>query len=295
MTVLSVDSVGPHDFPLCLRVSRSFSPERIKNLETYRFAVRVDDRPAVIEISQLQKSPAVFQAKTALRGKRSEIARVAGWVIFAELNLGNFYEVAGNHPVMGQITKKLYGLKPMRPPSLFEMLVIAVTEQQISMAAAYHIRRRIIERFGDNIDGVWAFPTARRISEFSLDELKACGLSQRKAEYVHALAYRVAAGLLNLERLETLPDDEVREIIVSERGFGPWSADYFLVRGLSRPDAFPALDLGIRTVVGRYLGDGGRLSPQETLEKLLPFKPYRGLAAFYLLAYDRLARMTLPQ
>ena len=115
----------------------------------------------------------------------------------------------------------------------------------------------------------------------------ACGLSQRKAEYVKGLADKVAGGLLDLDRLEAMADEEVRSLLLQVRGLGPWSAEYFLVRGLSRPDRVPADDLGIRRIVGRCLGRGQRLSPQGTMRKLSPFKPYRGLAAFYLLAHER--------
>jgi 3-methyladenine DNA glycosylase/8-oxoguanine DNA glycosylase len=65
----------------------------------------------------------------------------------------------------------------MRPASLFEMLVIAITEQQISLEAAYRIRMRIIERFGDHVNGLRAFPTPRRLSDSSAADLMTCGLS----------------------------------------------------------------------------------------------------------------------
>jgi DNA-3-methyladenine glycosylase II len=121
-------------------------------------------------------------------------------------------------------------------------------------------------------------------------DLMTCGLSQRKAEYVKGLAYEVANGLLDLDQLEAMSDEDVRSLLLQVRGLGPWSAEYFLIRGLSRPDRVPEDDLGVRSVVGRYLGRGQRLSPQGTMRKLSPFKPYRGLAAFYLLAYERLSK-----
>jgi hypothetical protein len=31
MTVVSISSVGPHDFELCLRTARSFSPDRVQD------------------------------------------------------------------------------------------------------------------------------------------------------------------------------------------------------------------------------------------------------------------------
>jgi DNA-3-methyladenine glycosylase II len=291
VTILSISSVGPHNFELSLRIGSSFSPDPVRDFFVLRSAVRIQDTPTVLEVRQVRRDPPAFEIRTVLRKSASELKRIAGWIIFAELDLLPFYRLAAAHSVLGPITQTLHGLKPMRPQSLFEMLVIAVTEQQISLAAAYRIRTRIIERFGDRVGGLWAFPTPGQLSDGSVADLMACGLSQRKSEYVKGLAYKVVNGLLNLDQLETMSDEDVRYRLLQERGLGPWSTDYFLVRGLSRPDCVPANDLGIQKVVGHYLGSGQRLSPQETMKKLSPFNPYRGLAAFYLLAYERLSRV----
>lgn len=53
---------------------------------------------------------------------------------------------------MGPIARRLRGLKPLRPASLFEMALIAITAQQLSLAAAFHIRTRLVERFGTPIE-----------------------------------------------------------------------------------------------------------------------------------------------
>ncbi len=290
MTVLSISLVGPHDFELCLRIARSFSPDLLQDSPFLRTAVRIQDNPVVLELRQVRRDPPALEISTDFADSTSEVKRIAKWIVFADLDLRPFYGIAASHPVLGPITRELPGLKPMRPASLFEMLVTAITEQQISLVAAYHIKARLIERCGDPVNGLWAFPTPKRLSESSIAHLMTCGLSRRKAEYVKGLAYRVANGLLDLDRLETMSDEDVRSLLLQERGLGPWSADYFLVRGLSRPDRVPADDLGIRSVVGRYLGRGRRLSPQGAMRKLSPFKPYRGLAAFYLLAYERLSK-----
>jgi DNA-3-methyladenine glycosylase II len=290
MPVLSISSVGPHDFELSLRIAGSFSPDPFQDFSVLRFAARIRDNPTVLELRQLRRDPATLEIRTNLEDSASEVKQIARWIIFADLDLRPFYRIAASHPVLGPITRELHGLKPMRPASLFEMLVIAITEQQISLAAAYRTRTRIIERFGDHVNGLWAFPTPRRLSESSAADLMTCGLSQRKAEYVKGLAYKVANGLLDLDQLEAMSDEDVRSLLLQVRGLGPWSAEYFLIRGLSRPDRVPADDLGIRSIVGRYLGRGQRLSPQGTMRKLSSFKPYRGLAAFYLLAYERLSK-----
>ena len=294
MTLLSISSVGPHDFELCLRIAGSFSPDPFGDFTVLRSAVRIRGNPTVLELRQVRRDPPTLQISTDLPDSTSEVKRIAKWIVFADLDLRPFYRIAASHSVLGPITRELHGLKPMRPASLFEMLVVAITEQQISLAAAYRIRTRIVERYGDPVNGLWAFPTPKRLSESPVAHLMTCGLSQRKAEYIKRLAHRVASGLLDLDRLETMSDENVRSLLLQERGLGPWSADYILVRGLSRPDRAPADDLGVRSVVGRYLGRGARLSPQGTMRKLSPFKPYRGLAAFYLLAFEHLSKC-LPE
>jgi len=290
MTVLTISSVGPHDFELCLRVARSFSPDPFPVSPVLRSAVRIKDHLTVLEMRQVRSDPPVLEVRADLPGRKSEVMQVARWITFADLDLRPFYRLAASHSVLGPITKALHGLKPMRPASLFEMLVTAITEQQISLAAAYRIRTRIMERLGDPIDGLWAFPSPGRFTERSVADLMACGLSQRKAEYVKGVAEKVASGLLALDRLEGMSDEEIRSLLLQVRGLGPWSAEYFLVRGMGRPDRVPANDLGIRSVAGRYLGQGRRLSPEGTMKKFSPFRPYRGLAAFYLLAYGRLQK-----
>jgi len=290
MTVLSISLVGPHDFELCLRIARSFSPDPFPDSPVLRSAVGIQDHLPVLERRQVRRAPPVSEVRADLRDRASELKQVARWITFAELDLRPFYRLAASHSVLGPIIKALHGLKPMRPVSLFEMLVTAITEQQISLAAAYRIRTRIIERLGDPIDGLWAFPSPGRFCEHSVADLVACGLSQRKAEYVKGVADKVAAGLLHLDQLAERSDEEVRSLLLQVRGLGPWSAEYFLVRGLGRPDRVPASDIGIRSVAGRYLGTGRRLSPEETMKKLSPFRPYRGLAAFYLLAWGRLEK-----
>jgi len=281
---------GPFDLALCLRVAHRFAPDPAGNSSVLRSAVRIQGTPTVLEIHQVQRDPPILKAHTSRSVSGQEMKGIAGRMIFAEVDLRSFYRHVTAHPILGPITKALRGLHPMRPATLFEMLVIAITEQQISLAAAHRIQAKFLHRFGDPVEDLWAFPTPERIAASSILHLTACGLSRKKASYIRELAQKVERGLLDLTCLETLPDEEVRTLLLQQRGLGPWSAEYALVRGLGRPDRIPLEDLGVRRVVGQYLGRGQRLSPLGVTRKLHPFAPYRGLAAFYLLAYDRLLR-----
>jgi len=288
MPQATFSAVAPYSLALSARAAASFSPERTTEEGGLRVVVRVDDRPLVIVLTQLSEEPPLLQVTAPAGAPLEQVRALAEWVVQSELDLHPFYDVAARHPVLRAITRELWGLKPLRPASIFEMVVTAITEQQISLVAAHRIRSRIIEQFGEQVDGLWAFPSPRALAKAGLNALVACGLSRRKAEYVHGLAQHVASGAVHLDAIKGMSDEEARDVLMRLRGLGPWSADYILVRGLGRMDKVPSDDLGVRTIVGKYLGDGGRMTAQQVEEALRPLAPFRGLAAFYLLAHFRL-------
>ena len=82
---------------------------------------------------------------------------------------------------------------------------------------------------------------------------------------------------LDLHELAALRDEEVKARLIAERGFGEWTADWFLARHLARPRAWPAGDLGLRKAVAAFYGD---VDVREIGERLDPFQ---NLSAHYLL------------
>jgi 3-methyladenine DNA glycosylase/8-oxoguanine DNA glycosylase len=226
--------------------------------------------------------PPVVGASATVPIPRSQLNELAQWLTACDLDLRLFYRIVGRHPVMGPIAKQLRGLKPLRPASLFEMAVIAITEQQLSIAAAFHIRTRLVRRFGTPIEDLWVFPAPEVLAEASLRDLGVCGLSRRKAEYVKHFAKRVAGGELALETFKDVAEADIRDRLLTCRGFGNWSTQYILLRGLGKFDCLPSDDVGLRRTIGSYLPRGRRLSAGQLERALAPFAPFRGLAAFYL-------------
>jgi DNA-3-methyladenine glycosylase II len=144
----------------------------------------------------------------------------------------------------------------------------------VSLHAAFAIRSRLIEGFGERGNVAWAFPTAERLATAREEELHALGFSRRKAEYVIGLAQ---AGL-DYDALSLLPDDQVKAAISSLRGLGEWSADWFLARHLARPEAWPAGDLGLRKAVLAFYPD-----VEDIRAAGERFRPFQNLTAHYLL------------
>jgi DNA-3-methyladenine glycosylase II len=279
---------GPYNLALSLSAAARFSPEKHEAPDVYRAAVRLGGRPCLMEARELDVKPLTLEVILKPASSEKSMREAGEWILHTDLDLRPFYRLVRESAVLGPMVKLLRGLIAMRPPSLFVMGVTAITEQQISLAAAYRIRERMVERYGQKVDGLWAFPSPEALAGANIRSLKSCGLSTRKAEYITGLARRIVEGSLDLDKMKTMSDEDARAYCLAIRGLGPWAADYMLIRGLGRVDVVPADDLGLQKLIGFYLGDGKRLTALQVREAMEPFAPYRGLAAFYLMVHYRL-------
>jgi 3-methyladenine DNA glycosylase/8-oxoguanine DNA glycosylase len=204
----------------------------------------------------------------------AETEAVVSKVLGFEFDLVAFSAWAAQEELLAPLVVRFAGFRPTLAPDPFEMLVGAITAQQVSLFAAVAIRNRLVERFGERTGRVWAFPTRERLAAASEDELCSLGFSRRKAEYVIGLA----RSDLDLAGMAVLPDDEVKAQLTALRGLGEWTADWFLARYLGRPHAWPAGDLALRKAVRALYGD------VDVRAAGARFEPFQNLTAHYLLA-----------
>jgi DNA-3-methyladenine glycosylase II len=174
------------------------------------------------------------------------------------------------------LATRLSRRKEERPPDAYGALLRAIVGQQLSTKAARTIYLRVVDLFGG------ATPSPEQLLEVPEEDLRACGLSGRKTEYVRDLAAHVLSGELELDRLEQLGDEEVIEEIVAVRGLGQWTAEMFLMFHLERPDVLSGGDLGIRKAIQIEYGLAEMPTPTRVVEIGEPWRPYRSLASLYL-------------
>ncbi len=175
---------------------------------------------------------------------------------------------------LAPLVARFAGYRPTLAPEPFEMLVGAITAQQVSLFSALAIRNRLVGRFGKRVGRVWAFPERGRLAAASEEDLFSLGFSRRKAEYVIGLA----RSDVDLDALALLPDEQVKQQLTALRGLGEWTADWFLARYLGRPRAWPAGDLALRKAVRALYGD------VDVRAVGARFEPFQNLTAHYLLA-----------
>ena len=262
----------PYDFALSTERFRRFGPD-LANLwhegGLHRVVgtreVRIESAPGGVLVEPLDE----------------EIAAEVGKLLGLEFDLPGFERFGReSDPTLAGLVDRFEGYRPPVAPDPFETLVTSITAQQVSLASAFAIRSRMIERLGERARIAYAFPTRKRLALAAPEELTAAGFSRRKAEYVIGLAQQD----VDYDEFDRLADDDVKSRLVAVRGLGEWTADWFLARHLARPQAWPAGDLGLRKAVGAFYGD----DPLPTIEEVrllgARFAPYQNLTAHYLLA-----------
>jgi DNA-3-methyladenine glycosylase II len=225
----------------------------------------------VLEGREVRIEPA--PGGVAIEPDEPALADVVRRYLGGPFDLDAFAAFAATEPVLARLVPTLRGFRPPLVPDPFETLVTSISAQQISLQAAFSIRNRLIEAFGEKHDVAYAFPTRERLAHARPEEIVALGFSRRKAEYILGLAQAD----LDLDTLALLPDDEVKAKLVALPGIGEWTAEWFLARHLGRPDAWPAGDLGLRKAVLHFYGE------EDTRAAGARFSRFANLAAHYLL------------
>ena len=174
------------------------------------------------------------------------------------------------------IATRLQRRKEERPGDAYGALLRAIVGQQLSTKAARTIYLRVLDLFGGTT------PSPEQLLEAREEDLRACGLSGRKTEYVRDLASHVLDGELELDRLGELGDEQVIAEIVAVRGLGQWTAEMFLIFHLERPDVLSGGDLGIRKAIQIEYDLDEMPPPKQAIEIGEPWRPYRSLASLYL-------------
>ena len=138
----------------------------------------------------------------------------------------------------------------------FELAIRAILGQQVSVAAARTLARRLLAR------------TAWQPAALATADLAGLGILPSRCRT-----------LLTLAEAAQAPDFAYRpEHLLTIKGIGPWTAQYIAMRASGDADAFPAGDLILR----RAVVPGTVLTEQALLRHAERWRPYRAYAAIHL-------------
>ena len=178
-------------------------------------------------------------------------------------------------PILGDAIDIVGPIRREIRPDLFAALVQSIVSQQISSKACVTIWGRIEERF--------APITPEIIAVTPVETIQQCGISTRKATYIREAAQSICRGVINIDRLGSLSDDEVCTELARLKGIGNWTAEMLLIFSMQRPNVFSWGDLAIHR--GLRMLYRHRVVTEKLFEKYRRrFSPYASVASLYIWA-----------
>jgi len=180
--------------------------------------------------------------------------------------------LAAGDPALGRILPAAGPLPWRTRQPGFPGLLRTICGQQISNAAAGAIWGRLS-----------AIPGALDPAGLlALDDATLCGvagLSRPKASHARSLAAAIATGVLRLDALDAMTDEQAITHLCAVRGLGPWTAEVHLLFAHQRPDVFPSGDVALAASLADLRGLATRPRPKELAVLALAWAPWRSLAA----------------
>jgi DNA-3-methyladenine glycosylase II len=260
--------------------------------KSYRRALAFIDGVAEITVTQASgtESPRLavdFVGGRAGRSLDKDVPASLERMLGLGVDLSSFYDMAAADSLLEPVVARFRGLKPPRFPTVFESLLNAVANQQLSLEAGLSLLNRLVAVHGKTATtgptSLHAFPGPHELAALEPHELADIGFSRRKAATIIEVSQSVVAGRLDLENLDRFDDDEVVSRLTSLSGIGRWSAEYVLLRGLGRLHVFPGDDVGARNNLATWLGLEPPLDYDAVKQALARWQPYAGMIYFHLL------------
>jgi len=189
--------------------------------------------------------------------------------------------LAAADPMLGRIIAAHPKVNLASRGDAFSTLARSIVGQQISVKAADAVWGRVVTACPELTPGA--------VRRKRATTLRACGLSERKVEYLRDLAAHFLDGRIDPARFPELDDETIIAELSAVHGIGRWTAEMFLIFNLLRPDVLPLDDLGLLKAVGLHYFDG---EPADGLlrgagrarvrELAVAWAPWRSVATWYL-------------
>lgn len=272
----------PLDFGLMLQFLRRRMIPGIERIEEdgYARVIGPPDRPALLRVhDDARRSELVLQLDGVDPRQIPQVVRRVRHMFDLDADLRQVHATLQDEPLLARGIALRPGLRVPGGWEGFEVAVRAVLGQQVSVAAATTLARRLVQAYGQVLPGMpegldRLFPEPAQLADAPLESI---GLPRTRAATLRALAHACAAGELDFNAGQQLQTFVQR--CVALPGIGPWTAQYIALRALGQPDAFPAGDLVLQQMLGT---PEKRLTERQAEQRSQPWRPWRAYAVLHL-------------
>ena len=156
----------------------------------------------------------------------------------------------------------------------FHALINSIIGQQISVSAANSMKKKLFA-LKKNI-------TPRTIKNIKKIDLKKCGLSKQKIQYINNIADFFKENKKFINEIDKLEDQYLREKLIEIKGIGNWTVDMFLIFTQGSSNIFPTGDLGFIKAISKHYNKDLPLDDNFLSTLLKRWSPYSSIATWYL-------------
>ena len=156
----------------------------------------------------------------------------------------------------------------------YAFLIHEIIEQMLSVKAGSAIYNRLELLCDGDI-------SPEKIHDLPFDAIKSIGTASSKVKCIKEMTEAVISRKLIFDELAIMPDNEVKNQLLSIYGIGQWTAKMYLIFVLDRPDILPIEDVAfLQAYKWAYKTDCS--SKEELIKRCRKWKPYSSYAARFL-------------
>lgn len=290
MNAIAIPMPSQFSFEECLWFLDRNYDECLHSIEgnTIVKAISLDGEPVLFQISKEENQVLIrLLGQSNSERIQSQVKSYVKTWLDVDRNIHPFYALLQRHSRLKYMVKEFHGLRLITIPDLFEALCWCIIGQQINLAFAYKVKRRLVETYGKAIsyNGMqyFLFPSPDKIAQLTITDLKALQFSRQKAAYIIGIAQLFASDQLSKQQIERLPNrEEQLKTLQKVRGIGVWTANYALMKSIPDMNCITYGDVGLLAALENHQLIKDR-KDRESLDKLFAgFQNWESYLVIYL-------------
>lgn len=185
--------------------------------------------------------------------------------------------ISNKDPVMKMLVDHYGKLKMGKVTDVYTSLVFHIISQMLASS----VSDTLIKRFLDLVDDV----TPENVLRIGIEEIRECGISRKKAEYILELSNNVLEEKYDFSLLDPMSDDESVKYLQQIKGVGKWTAEMIVEFTMGRLNIFSYDDVALQNGIKK--AHGFKTLSKTRFERLRKiYAPYCSIASLYYYAYN---------
>ena len=177
------------------------------------------------------------------------------------------------HIIIQQLHERI-GYPPYwKRENSFDSLCKTILEQQVSLASAKAVYKRLHAYCGDI--------TLEILFNLSDEIFRAHGVTRQKTRYLKLLAEKLLQEPNFFESLQLLSNDEAKQKLISLKGVGHWTSNVYLLVALNRIDIYPDFDVALINSIAYEHFNAEKISNDIAKNFIAQFSPLQSIASCY--------------